>query len=134
MKWKMAFLGHEVVHDGEDSFFHLTSILRAENDHFSLLEIKGDASIAVNIGNVLVSMELASVENVVIGSIGEIFLKFFFSRSDEHVAHEKSVIGAGADNSDTDSFFEVESGVSVDDVEPLSGVEIISCKVFKDGK
>ena len=42
------------------------------------------------------------------------------------------MIGTGADNSDTDSFFEIESSVSVDDVKPLSGVEIISGKVFED--
>jgi hypothetical protein len=98
------------------------------------LEVEGDASIAVNIGDVLVCMELASVKNVVIGSIGEVLLEFFFSRSDEHVRHEKGMIGTGADDSDTDSLFKVETSVTVDDVKSLSGVEIVSGEIFEDSK
>ena len=81
-----------------------------------------------------VGVELSGVENVVIGSVGEVFLKLFFSRFDEHVGHEKGVVGPCADDSDTDSFFQVEASVTVDDVESLSGVEIVSGEVFEDGE
>ena len=98
------------------------------------MEVEGDTSIAVNIWDVLVCMELASIENVVIGSISEVLLEFFFSGFDEHVGHKKSVVGTGTDDSDTDSLFKVEAGVTVDNVESLSGVEIVSGEVFEDGE
>ena len=130
----MALLGHEVIHNGEDSLFHLAGILSSKNDHFSLLKIEGNTSIAVNIWDVLVCMELASVENVVISSIGEVLLEFFFSGFNEHVGHEKGMVGTSADDSNTDSLFEVIAGVTIDDVESLSGVEIVSGEVFEDSE
>jgi hypothetical protein len=37
---KVSLLGHEVVHDGEDSLLHLTRVLRAQNDHLAQLEVQ----------------------------------------------------------------------------------------------
>jgi hypothetical protein len=98
------------------------------------LEIESNASIASNIWNVFVGVELSSVENVVISSVGEVFLELFFSGFNEHVGHEKSVVGPCADDSDTDALFQVVASVTVDDVESLSGVEIVSGEVFEDGE
>lgn len=92
MKRKMTFLGHEVVHDCEDTFFHFSSILSSQNDHLSLVEVKRDSSIVDDIRDELVGTELTSIEDVIVSSISEIFLELLGSGSDKHVSHEESVI------------------------------------------
>lgn len=52
-------------------------------------------------------------------------LELFPRRSDEHVAHEQSVIGARADDSDIDPVALVPSRVAVDDIDAVSGVQIV---------
>ena len=42
VKGKNTSLGHEVVHDGEDTLLHLSSVLGSENDHLAKLEVDGD--------------------------------------------------------------------------------------------
>lgn len=72
------------------------------------------------------------IENVVIGSISKIFLKLLFSWFNQHIGHEKGVVRSGTNNSDSNSLGEVVSCVSIDDVESLSSVEIVSGQVFQN--
>ena len=47
-------------------------------------------------------------------------------RSDEHVAHEQGMIGTSANDSDPDAVLLVPSCKSVDNVDTISGVEVIN--------
>lgn len=42
------------------------------------------------------------------------------------------MIASGADNSDPDTFFKVPSGISVNNVDFVSGIEVVFSQVFKD--
>lgn len=134
MERKMAFLWHEVIHDGENSFFHFASILGSKNDHFSLLEIQCNTSIAINIGNVFVGMELSSVEDIIVGAICEVSFQLLCSWFNQHVIHEKGMIWPGTDNSNANSFFLVEACITIDNVKSLSCVEIVSGQVLQNSK
>jgi len=52
-------------------------------------------------------------------------LKLFSAWADKHVPHEKSMVGAGTDNADVDSVSGVPSCVTVNDVDAVSGVEVV---------
>lgn len=72
----------------------------------------------------LVGCELTGVEDVVVGSIGEIAIELGLGGHDKHVAHEEGVVRTSADDSDLDSVFGVPTGISVDNVDFTSGVEV----------
>ena len=127
----MSLFRHQVVHNGEYTFFHLTGILSTKNDHFPLLKVEGNTCVTVNVGDVFIGVELASVENIIISAVGEVLLELFIRGLDEHVCHEERVVGSCADDSDTDAFLLVVAGISIDDVESLSGVEIVPGQVFQ---
>lgn len=40
MKREMSLLGHQVVHDGENTLFHFSCVLRSKDNHLSLLEVQ----------------------------------------------------------------------------------------------
>lgn len=88
----MAFLGHEVVHDGEDTLLHFSCILRAEDDELSSFEVQGNTSLILNVRKVLVGIELSSVEDIIISSVSEVFTQFLRGWSDQHVCHEQGMI------------------------------------------
>jgi len=52
-------------------------------------------------------------------------LEIFAIRSDEHIPHEQSMVGTGADDSDFDLVLLVPSCKSVDDVNTVPGVQVI---------
>jgi hypothetical protein len=52
-------------------------------------------------------------------------LEVFSVRTDEHVAHEKSVVCTSAHDSDLDPVLLVPSCKTVDDVDAISGVEVV---------
>jgi hypothetical protein len=52
-------------------------------------------------------------------------LELLSCRSDKHVSHEESMVGAGADNSDLDAVLLVPAGKTVDDIDTASGVEVV---------
>ncbi len=53
-------------------------------------------------------------------------LKVFSVRSNEHISHEKSVVCASTDNSDSDSVLFVPSCEPIDNVDSVSGVQVIN--------
>lgn len=59
-------------------------------------------------------------------------LKIFTVRSDEHIPHEQSMVGTGADNSDFDLILLVPSCKSVDDVDTVSGIQVIDSSFSVD--
>ena len=114
---EMSLLGHEVVHDGEDSLLHFSCILTAEDEEFAQAEVDADGSIVDHIGDELVGSEFTSVEDVVVSSIGEVFLQLLRGGLDQHVSHKESVVGTGAYHTDLDSLVLVPAGISVHDID-----------------
>lgn len=52
-------------------------------------------------------------------------LQLFPSRADKHIAHEEGVVGSGTDDPDLDTVLLVPSCETVDDVDAVSGVEVV---------
>jgi hypothetical protein len=59
-------------------------------------------------------------------------LKIFPIRSDEHITHEESMIGTGADNADLYSVLLVPSCETVDDVDAVSCVQVVNSSLSVD--
>lgn len=53
-------------------------------------------------------------------------LELLTRRADEHVAHEESMVGAGAHNADFDTVLLVPAGITIHDVDAVSGVEVVN--------
>ena len=97
------FDGHEVVHNGEDTLLHLSSVLGTEDNHLHPLEVDLDGGIRSHTGGETVCGELASVVNNKIGLAK--LLELLLGGTDEHVVHEEGVVGSCADHSDLDAVF-----------------------------
>lgn len=82
--------GLEVVHDGEDSLFHLARVLCAENDHLHALKVDLDRGGRGHTGGEAVGGELARVvdDEIWLAKVGE----FFGGRADEHVVLPLSIL------------------------------------------
>jgi hypothetical protein len=52
-------------------------------------------------------------------------LEVFPTRSDEHVAHEQGMVGTGANDSDIDPVPLIPASEAVDNVDAISGVEVV---------
>jgi hypothetical protein len=52
-------------------------------------------------------------------------LKLLSRRADKHVAHEQSVVCTSTDDSDSDSVALIPAGVTIDNVDAVSGVEVV---------
>lgn len=46
-------------------------------------------------------------------------------RANEHVTHEQRVVGSGADNAHIDPVTVIPACEAIDDIDPISGVEIV---------
>lgn len=121
--------GALVEHDGEDTLLHLTGVLGTEDDHLLLGEVDSDGGGRGHALSVTVGGERASVVD---GVVGVEVLELLTGRADEHVAHEESMVGAGADNTDTDAVLLVPAGVTVDDVDAIPGVEVVDSTLTVD--
>lgn len=53
-------------------------------------------------------------------------LQILLGRANQHVAHEESVVGAGADDADAYPVALVPSCEAVDDVDAVAGVEVVN--------
>lgn len=114
--------GHFVEQHGEDALLHLASILSAEDDHLLFGKVDGDRrggghSLSPSVGG-----EGAGVVDDIVRVEG---LELLTRGPDEHVAHEEGMVGTGADDPDADSVALVPAGKAIDDVDAVSGVEIV---------
>jgi hypothetical protein len=115
--------GHEIKHDGEDALLHLASIFCSEDDHLVRRKVDGDTGTRGHAEGVSVGGEGAGVvDGKVWGAVG---LHLLVGGADEHVAHKETVVGARTDDTDLDSVAGVPAGVTVENVDPGAGVEII---------
>ena len=56
-----------------------------------------------------------------------------FSRgSDQHVAHEEGVVGAGADDAHANAVLLIPAGIAIDDVDAIPGVEVVDSALAVD--
>lgn len=115
--------GHEVEHDGQNSLLHLTGVLGSENDHLLILEIYVNSSARGHARGESVGREGASVvDGKVRNTKG---LEFLGSGTDKHVAHEKSVIGTGADNTDFDAVLGIPTSEGIYDIQTRASVKVV---------
>ncbi len=52
-------------------------------------------------------------------------LQLFPRWPDEHVAHEERMIGSSTDNSHTDPVSLIPTGISVNDIDSVAGIQIV---------
>jgi hypothetical protein len=115
--------GALVKHDGENTLLHLAGVLGSEDDHFLLGKVDSYRSARSHALRVSVGGEGAGVVD---GVVGVEVLELLPGRADEHVAHEEGVVGARTDNAHSQPVLLIPAGVSVDDVNAVSGVEVVN--------
>lgn len=114
--------GHFVEEDSEDTLLHLAGVLGTQDDHFLLGKVDGDGGGRGHSLGVAVGRESTGVVD---GVVGVEVLELFAGRADQHVAHEESMVGTRADDTDLDAVLLVPAGVAIDDVDAVAGVEVI---------
>ena len=124
VKRKLAKLDRlQVVHDGEDTLLHLTSVFGTENDHLHSLEVDLNRGGGSHTGGESVGGELTGVVDDKVGftKVSELLGR----GSDQHVVHEQGVVGSGSDDSDLDSVFWVPTREAVEDVDVFPRVQVV---------
>ena len=59
-------------------------------------------------------------------------LKLFAVGTNEHVAHEESMVSTRADNTNVDPVTLVPSCVAIDNVDAVASVEVVDCSLAVD--
>jgi hypothetical protein len=120
---------HLIEENSEDTLLHLSGVLRTEDNHLLFRKVdcnRGSRSHALSIS---VGGERSSVVN---GVVWVEVLEIFSLRSDEHVSHEQSMVCTSADDSNSDAVFFIPSCESVDNINAVSGVQIIDSTLSVD--
>lgn len=117
---------HLVEEDSENTFLHFSCILSTEDDHFLVREVYGYRGSRSHALGISIGREGSSVINSIIRME---MLEVFPVWSDEHVAHEESVIGPSTNDSNFDSVFLVPSCKPVDNVDAIPRVQVIDCSL-----
>lgn len=113
---------HLVEENSEDTLLHLTGVLGTKDNHLLLGEVDSDGGWGSHTLSVSVGWERSGVVD---GVIWVEVLKILAIWADQHVAHEESVVGTGADDADLDLVLLVPSCETVDNVDAIPGVEVI---------
>ena len=116
-------LGHDVVHDGEDSLLHLTGVLGAQDHHFAAAEAQGDTRVSGDSGDRWVGGMAARVVDDIVGRTK--VLELFGGGPNQHVVHEERVIGPRADDADFDLVIGIPASEAIDHVKSLATVEVV---------
>lgn len=111
------------------TFLHLSCVLSTKNNHLLLSEVDRDGCGGGHAGGEAVGRECASVVDCVVGV--EV-LELLAARPDEHVAHEESMVGASADNANVDAVALVPAGETIDNVDAVTGVEVVDSALAVD--
>lgn len=114
--------GHLVEENSENTLLHLTGVLSAQDDHLLGGEVDGNRGGRGHTLSVAVGREGTGVVD---GVIGVEVLELLTRRADEHVAHEESMVGTSADDTDADTVLLVPAGVSINNVDAVAGVEVV---------
>lgn len=121
--------GHLVEQDGEDTLLHLTGVLSTQDNHLLVGEVDGHGSSRGHTLGEAVGRERPSVVDDIVGMEA---LKLLAGRADEHVTHEKSMVGAGADNTHADPVPLVPPGKTINHIDTIPGVEVVDSTLTVD--
>lgn len=108
---------------------HFTSVLSSKNNHLLLGEVDGDGGGGGHTSGPAVGRESTGVVDHVVGV--EV-LQLLAAGPDEHVAHEESMVGTSADNTDVDAVTLVPAGETIDNVDTVAGVEVVDSTLTVD--
>jgi hypothetical protein len=114
--------GHFIEEDSEDTLLHLTGVLSTEDNHLLLGKVDGDGG---GRGHTLGEAVGGEGTGVVDHVVGVEVLKFLTLGADKHVAHEQGVVGTGANNPDLDTVALIPAGVTINNVNAVTGVEVV---------
>jgi hypothetical protein len=117
-------LGHVVVHDAKDTFFHLAGVGGAQDDLLLRGEVHVDRGFVGNIVQ-LASDEFSGVNNREVGARLEIFLNGRLIVADKHILHEESVVGPGTNDAGLDLVLLVPACVVVNHEDARAHVEVV---------
>jgi hypothetical protein len=121
--------GHLVVEDSEDALLHLSCVLSSKNDHLLLGEVDRDGCGGGHTSGPTVSRESTGIVDHVVGV--EVF-QLLAAGPDEHVTHEESMVGTSADNTNVDAVALVPAGETIDNVDAVTGVEVVDSTLAVD--
>lgn len=121
--------GHLVEEDGEDTLLHLTSVLGTEDDHLLLGKVDSHGG---GRGHTLSEAVGRERTGIVDDIVGVEVLKLLASWANQHVAHEEGVVGASADNADANTVALIPAGITVDDIDAVTGVEVVDSTLTVD--
>ena len=114
---------HEVVHNREDAFFHLSGVLGTEDDDLLTSQVENHAGVGGHPFGVSVGREGARVEDHIIGLPKT--LQLLGCGAYQHIMHKQRVIGTGTDDADLQSILRVPTGEAVQHVQLFASVEIV---------
>lgn len=114
---------HLVEENGEDTLLHLPGVLRTQDDHLLLGKVDGYRSGRSHAGREPVRREGTGVVNNVVGVE---MLQLLPRGADEHVSHEQCMVGSGTDDAHMDSITFIPTCKAIDNIDPISGVEIVN--------
>jgi hypothetical protein len=120
---------HLVVENGEDTLLHLTSVLGTKDDHLLVGEVDGNGGGGGHTLGEAVGGERASVVDDIVGV--EV-VELLTLGADQHVAHEESVVGASADNANADAVALIPAGVTIHDIDAVTGVQVVDSTLTVD--
>lgn len=121
--------GHLVVENGEDTLLHLTSVLGTKDNHLLVGEVDSHGGGGGHTLSKAVGRERTSVVDDIVGV--EVF-EFLTLGADQHVAHEESVVGTSADNANADAVALIPAGVTIDNIDAVTGVEVVDSTLTVD--
>jgi hypothetical protein len=121
--------GHLVEQNREDTLLHFSGVLGTQDDHLLVGKVDGDRR---GRGHTLGETVGREGTGVVDDIVGVEVLELRPSGTDEHVAHEQSMVGASADNTDIDPVSLVPAGKAINHVDSVAGVKVVDSTLAVD--
>jgi hypothetical protein len=115
--------GHLVEENGENTLLHLTGVLGTQDNHLLLGEVDSHRRSRGHAFGETVGRERTGVVDDIVGM--EV-LQLLARRADQHIAHEESMVGARADDTDVDTVSLIPAGITIDDIDAVTGVEVVN--------
>ena len=115
---------HLIEEDSENALLHLSGILSTQNDHLLFGKVNSNRSGRSHTGGEPIGRERASIIDSVVWM--EV-LELLFRGTYKHISHEKSVVGSRANDPDVDPVPLIPASKAIDDVDTVSGVQVINC-------
>lgn len=123
------FHRHFVEEDGENSLLHLSSVFSTQDDHFFFGKIDGNRSRRAHPSGVSIGRERPCIIN---GVVRVEFGKLFPRGTDEHIAHEQSMIGSSANNAHADPVSLIPASVAINDIYSVTSIQVVDSTLSVD--